>query len=176
MRSNLATPERSARNGSQELGGRGRGTELEPSGNERPNELAVRSSDGLEIALLWYPADDRVVVSVYDTRSGDLFEVPAPRERALEVFYHPYAYAAQHGIDLEPIPVGRGVRETPGDQAAGELEQGAVVLGLLRPADEQAAEAVEPGVGALDDPAACAEAGLAARAPASPRRGSGCAA
>jgi len=36
-----------------------------------------------------------------------------------------------------------------------------VVVGLLRPADEQAAEAVEPGVGALDDPAAGSEAGLA---------------
>jgi hypothetical protein len=36
-----------------------------------------------------------------------------------------------------------------------------VVVGLLAPADEQAAEAVEPGVGALDDPAAGAEAGVA---------------
>jgi hypothetical protein len=36
-----------------------------------------------------------------------------------------------------------------------------VIVGFLRPADEEAAEAVEPGVGALDDPAAGAEAGLA---------------
>ena len=36
-----------------------------------------------------------------------------------------------------------------------------MVFGFLRPADEQAAEAVEPGVGALDDPAAGAEAGVA---------------
>ena len=45
--------------------------------------------------------------------------------------------------------------------AAGEVQQGAVVAALLRPADEQAAEAVEPGVGALDDPATSTEAGLA---------------
>jgi len=36
-----------------------------------------------------------------------------------------------------------------------------MVLGLLRPADEECVAAVEPGVGALDDPAAGAEAGLA---------------
>src|SRR5437763_1714152 len=35
-----------------------------------------------------------------------------------------------------------------------------MVVGLLRPADEQAAEAIEPGVRALDDPAAGAEACL----------------
>ncbi len=36
-----------------------------------------------------------------------------------------------------------------------------VGVGAFLPAGEDAAEAVEPGVGALDDPAACAEAGLA---------------
>ena len=41
-----------------------------------------------------------------------------------------------------------------GDQSAGELEQGKVVVGLLRPADQEGAVAVEPGVAGLDDPAA----------------------
>jgi hypothetical protein len=36
-----------------------------------------------------------------------------------------------------------------------------VGVGAFLPAGEDAAEAVEPGVGALDDPAACAEASLA---------------
>jgi hypothetical protein len=40
------------------------------------------------------------------------------------------------------------------------VEHGEVVLGLLLPADEDPAEAIQPGVGALDDPAAGAEAGL----------------
>ncbi len=39
-----------------------------------------------------------------------------------------------------------------GDQAAGELEQGEVVLVLFGPADEDRAVAVEPGVSGLDDP------------------------
>ena len=41
------------------------------------------------------------------------------------------------------------------------MEHREVGVGALLPADEDAAEAVEPGVGALDDPAAGAEAGLA---------------
>jgi hypothetical protein len=40
-----------------------------------------------------------------------------------------------------------------GDQSAGELEQREVVLGFLRPADQECAVAVEPGVAGLDDPA-----------------------
>jgi len=34
------------------------------------------------------------------------------------------------------------------------LEQGEVVLGFLRPADQEGTVAVEPGVAGLDDPAA----------------------
>jgi hypothetical protein len=46
-----------------------------------------------------------------------------------------------------------------GDQAAGELEQREVVLVVLRPADQDAAVAVEPAVAGLNDPAAGAPAG-----------------
>jgi hypothetical protein len=42
---------------------------------------------------------------------------------------------------------------TPADDAADEVEQGEVVGGLLGPADQDGAEAVEPGVYAFDDPA-----------------------
>ena len=41
------------------------------------------------------------------------------------------------------------------------MEHGEVGVGAFLPAGEDAAEAVEPGVGALNDPAAGAEAGLA---------------
>jgi hypothetical protein len=44
------------------------------------------------------------------------------------------------------------------DQAAGELEEREVVLVVLRPADQDPAVSVEPGVGGLDDPAAGAPA------------------
>jgi hypothetical protein len=39
------------------------------------------------------------------------------------------------------------------DEDGGELDQREVVVGLLLPTDEQAAEATEPGMGDLDDPA-----------------------
>ena len=45
------------------------------------------------------------------------------------------------------------------DEAAGELEEGEVVLVVLRPADQDPAVAVEPGVACLDDPASRAPAG-----------------
>ena len=38
------------------------------------------------------------------------------------------------------------------DEDSGELNQGEIVLALLLPADEQATEAVEPGVRHLDNP------------------------
>jgi len=48
------------------------------------------------------------------------------------------------------------------DQSAGELEEGEVVLGFFRPADQEGAVAVEPGVAGLDDPASRAPAGTGA--------------
>jgi len=39
------------------------------------------------------------------------------------------------------------------DEDGGELDQREVVVGLLLPTDEQATEAVEPGMGDFDDPA-----------------------
>ena len=58
-------------------------------------ELDRRSSDGIEVQLLWNPDDDRVLVAVADAKTGDAFAVPVrDRARALDVFHHPYAYAA----------------------------------------------------------------------------------
>ena len=48
------------------------------------------------------------------------------------------------------------------DQTAGELEEREVVLWFLRPADQERAVAVEPGVTGLDDPASGAPAGRGA--------------
>jgi hypothetical protein len=58
-------------------------------------ELAHRRNDGLDIRLLWDSASDRVSVALHDGKSGDGFEVEVgPGERALDVFHHPFAYAA----------------------------------------------------------------------------------
>jgi hypothetical protein len=58
-------------------------------------ELAHRRNDGLDIRLLWDPATDRVRVALHDGKTGEGFEVEVgPGERALDVFNHPFAYAA----------------------------------------------------------------------------------
>jgi hypothetical protein len=58
-------------------------------------ELAHRRNDGLDIRLLWDSATDKVMVALHDARTGDGFEVEvASNERALDVFHHPFAYAA----------------------------------------------------------------------------------
>jgi len=62
-------------------------------------ELDSRSSDGISVRLLWHPGQDRVSVAVTDTKTGDAFELPVrDGERALDVFHHPYAYAARRGV------------------------------------------------------------------------------
>jgi hypothetical protein len=58
-------------------------------------ELAHRVADGVEISLLWDEIDGSLRVIVVDPRAGTAFEVPAPSDNALDVFYHPYAYARE---------------------------------------------------------------------------------
>ena len=57
-------------------------------------ELAARDSDGLHVLLLWHPRKDELTVSVEDTRAGNGFQLAVARDRALDAFYHPFAYAA----------------------------------------------------------------------------------
>ena len=59
-------------------------------------ELDSRSSDGIDVRLLWDPRSGQVSVAVNDTKNGGAFELPVyDGQRALDVFLHPYAYAAQ---------------------------------------------------------------------------------
>ena len=57
-------------------------------------ELAERESDGIHVLLLWHPRNDEVTVSVDDSRTGRYFQLPVERDRALDAFHHPFAYAA----------------------------------------------------------------------------------
>src|SRR5262249_60749580 len=41
-------------------------------------ELAYRERDGLEVTLLWDKRCDRLMVSVFDSKTGDHFALPAP--------------------------------------------------------------------------------------------------
>ena len=68
---------------------------LEPSRSTTARELHSRTSDGILVRLLWYPKDDHLSVAVNDTKTGEMFELPIHSgERPLDVFRHPYAYAA----------------------------------------------------------------------------------
>jgi len=60
-------------------------------------ELDRRQSDGIDVRLLWHQTDDHLVVAVFDAKTGHGFQVRAAPHRALEVFHHPYAYAASEG-------------------------------------------------------------------------------
>ena len=66
-------------------------------------ELHSRFNDGIHVRLLWREHDDRVVVAVDDAKTGDSFVLDVHAgESAMEVFHHPYAYAAWYGIDTSP--------------------------------------------------------------------------
>jgi hypothetical protein len=63
-------------------------------------ELDHRSHDGIDVQLLWREDDDRAIVKVADAKTGERFSIEVPDgERALNVFHHPYAFAAWHRID-----------------------------------------------------------------------------
>lgn len=74
---------------------------------QRFQELAYRENEGIEVSLLWDAADSSVSVFVSDATTDDSFELAVEGENPLEVFNHPYAYAASRGIqyrtpDQEP--------------------------------------------------------------------------
>ena len=60
----------------------------------RVRELALRESDGVRVVLRWHPREDALTVSVEDARADHHFELAIERDRALDAFYHPFAYAA----------------------------------------------------------------------------------
>jgi hypothetical protein len=57
-------------------------------------ELAERESNGIHVLLLWHPREDAITVSVEDDRRGDRIRIAVAPNRALDAFYHPFAYAA----------------------------------------------------------------------------------
>ena len=59
----------------------------------KTRQLAARADDGVHVRLLRDPREDAAMVSVEDSR-GAHFAVAVARDRALDAFYHPFAYAA----------------------------------------------------------------------------------
>jgi hypothetical protein len=67
-------------------------------------ELDHRSADGIDVWLLWNESADRVVIAVVDAKSGEAFEIPVrDGERALDVFHHPFAYAAHRRVERRAL-------------------------------------------------------------------------
>jgi hypothetical protein len=58
-----------------------------------PRELDARHNDGLDIRLLWNPADGAVTVTVSDERTAEHFTIPVAAHDARAAFQHPFAYA-----------------------------------------------------------------------------------
>jgi hypothetical protein len=64
-------------------------------------ELTSRDSDGIHVTLLWNRANNDTVVAVFDASTDAAFELEVADNPPLDVFNHPYAYAAFHHIDPE---------------------------------------------------------------------------
>ena len=60
----------------------------------KTRELAARDTDGIYVLLLWHPNENALTVSVEDARAGERFQLAVAPDRALDAFYHPFAYAA----------------------------------------------------------------------------------
>lgn len=63
-------------------------------------ELANRRGDGIDVTLWWSREDDSVAVEVLHFASESSFELTVDRDRALDAFYHPFAYAARRSPEL----------------------------------------------------------------------------
>ena len=66
-------------------------------------ELANRKSDGIDVTLWWSREDDSVSVEVLHFASESSFELEVDPARALDAFYHPFAYAAKRRPQLVSV-------------------------------------------------------------------------
>jgi hypothetical protein len=60
----------------------------------RSRELAHRRNCGIDVRLMWDPDGGGLTVEVLDGSEGSSLVVPVAGRPPLEVFRHPYAYAA----------------------------------------------------------------------------------
>ena len=80
-------------------------------GGEGILELSSRAENGVDVALLWRQRDNTAIVLVADHRTGEEFVLDVHEsDNPLDVFHHPYAYAAQRGIDCGWPAEAQGLR------------------------------------------------------------------
>jgi hypothetical protein len=68
-------------------------------------ELDARTSDGIEVRLLWHELNGLVCVHVCDSKTGEEFVLVVNGAEAMEAFQHPFAYtglaASDSGVALD---------------------------------------------------------------------------
>jgi len=71
------------------------------------HELHSRVNDGIHVRLLWRANDNHLWVMVTDTKGSEQFGIDVrDGALALDVFNHPYAYAAHYGVQTNSTPAG----------------------------------------------------------------------
>jgi hypothetical protein len=77
------------------------------SDNHKPRVvLASRKNTGIRVALLWAAETNTAAVLVRDVSTNDQFELLVePDTSPIDVYQHPYAYAAWRGINYHTSKV-----------------------------------------------------------------------
>ena len=70
---------------------------------QKTRTLAQRTGAGLEVTLYWSAQDDLVTVRVVDVFADECFEMSVDPDRAMFAYNHPFAYAAEQGLDYEAL-------------------------------------------------------------------------
>lgn len=89
--------------------GRDRTVMVEMTGPTHIDELANRESAGIQVSLFWSREDNTLSVVVRDSWTNEEFSLAAAPGEAMDVFRHPFAYAAARGVtsvlcaDAEPV-------------------------------------------------------------------------
>ena len=78
---------------------------------EQAQELAHRAGDGIEVSLLWHKTEGFLTVVCTDERTGGWFVLDADPKDALDVFHHPFAYAAHRGVEYSVPAPGHAISE-----------------------------------------------------------------
>ena len=65
-------------------------------------ELDHRSTDGIDVTLLWSQQANRVWIAVVDEKRGGWFEQDVHPALALDAFRHPFSYANR---DRDELPI-----------------------------------------------------------------------
>jgi hypothetical protein len=68
---------------------------------EQPaRELCQRSSDGIDVRLVWYPSTETLAVLVDDPSRFEILEVPVGENDPMDVYEHPFYHAGRLGLDV----------------------------------------------------------------------------